>query len=108
MHSIDNNSSYDYLMHNTNLFSSMVRIQKRIRLGMHLLQYFTLREWKIKNHNFLNDSKELNEKESKIFYLANIEFDKDEYLRDIILGTRKFCLKEDLKTLPRARRYLLL
>lgn len=81
-------------------------MQKRIKLGMHLLQYFTLREWKFKNDEFLRVIDLIPEDEMNTFYTTNIKFDFDEYLTDIILGTRLYCLKEDPKNIPWAKKYL--
>lgn len=84
----------------------MVRIQNRIRLGMELLQYFTLREWKFKTKQFLQLHDTVVEREHSMFYTSNIDFDIDKYIKVIILGTRQYCMKENLKSLPRARIYL--
>lgn len=84
----------------------MVRIQKRIKLGMHLLQYFTLREWKFRNKKFVAVLESVPDNERDIFYSTNVEFNIDVYIKDIILGARKYTLKEKDKDIPGAKRYL--
>lgn len=81
----------------------MVRVQKRIQVGMGVLQYFTTRKW-----SFLNDktralTDKLSEKEQKIFYMGNTKADSQKYLLDVLLGARQYCMKEPLSTLPKAR-----
>lgn len=86
----------------------MVRLQKKISIGLALLQYFTLREWHFCNEKSLNVQKDFTKEDLKLFYMFNADFDVDMYLLTALLGTRKYCLKEDLKTLPRSRKYLAL
>ncbi|XP_067214362.1 putative fatty acyl-CoA reductase CG5065 [Linepithema humile] len=83
----------------------MVRIQKRISVGLEVLQYFTTREWEFHNRKILTMFDELLPADKKMFrtYVeANV--DKMEYLKNVVLGTRQYCMKEDLSSLPRARR----
>lgn len=83
----------------------MVRIQKRISNGLDVLQYFTTREWKFYNHKFIKMYNELSQIDKKIFPMMSYDIDLNEYLKDIILGSRQYCMKEDLSTLPKARRH---
>lgn len=77
---------------------------KRIDDGLELLQFFTTREWIFDSTNFLGLIT-LQSPLDKILY--PIDFDAvtvEEYMRRCILGARQYCMKEDLKTLPRCRR----
>lgn len=85
---------------------SMVRVQKRIYVGMQVLQYFTTRKWCFNNQRVLDLSPKMNEKEQKIFYISNFKPDKMKYLVDILLGARQYVMKEPLSTLPKARMQL--
>lgn len=78
----------------------MVRVQEKIKFGMKLLEYFTLREWRFLNKNALQLGKHLSPEDLEIFYLSNVEFDVDDYLRMAILGARTFILKENPKNIP--------
>ncbi|XP_067215894.1 putative fatty acyl-CoA reductase CG8306 [Linepithema humile] len=83
----------------------MVRIQKRISVGLEVLQYFTTREWVFHNRKILTMFDELlpaDKKRFRTYVEANV--DKMEYLKNVVLGTRQYCMKEDLSSLPRARR----
>ncbi|XP_026684875.1 putative fatty acyl-CoA reductase CG5065 [Diaphorina citri] len=84
----------------------LVRVQNRIWLGMHLLEYFTTRNWDFKNKRLLALHDNISEKDKQTFYIANIDVNIDDYLKTIILGARQYCLKEPLTTLPKARRQI--
>lgn len=83
----------------------MVRIQNRILDGLAVLQYFTTRQWIFYNKNLiaLNSGMSSIDKEMfpTVIYNANIM----EYFKHIVLGARQYCMKEDLSTLPKARRH---
>ncbi|KAK9501910.1 hypothetical protein O3M35_012545 [Rhynocoris fuscipes] len=81
----------------------MVYVQKRIGLGLKLLQYFTLRSWKVHVEKAAALINELQEDEKQIFYTSNVEYDIDDFMIKAILGAREYCLKEPNSTLPRAR-----
>ncbi|XP_065204865.1 putative fatty acyl-CoA reductase CG5065 [Planococcus citri] len=81
----------------------MVRVQKRIYVGMGVLQYFTTRKWKFLNQKTIALTNKLSDKELKIFYLGNTKPDTQKYLLDVLLGARQYCMKEPLSTLPKAR-----
>lgn len=82
----------------------MVRIQRRIKDGLDLLQYFTTREWAFRSKNFLSLYSEMNDTDKRKFNMDMEAVDENEYLKLSVLGARQFCLKEDLKSLPRCRR----
>ncbi|XP_014242270.1 putative fatty acyl-CoA reductase CG5065 [Cimex lectularius] len=84
----------------------MVRVQNRILLGLKLLQYFTMRNWHFEADNFMNLSNLLDEKEREIFFTSNVDVDLDTYLKNFILGSKIYCLKEPIETMPRARKYM--
>lgn len=82
---------------------SMVRVQKRIYVGLQVLQYFTTRQWIFSNDNVRRLRDKINPKERDIFYIDNVEVNVEEYMKDIILGARQYVMKEPLSTLPKAR-----
>ena len=84
---------------------SMVRVQNRIAVGMEVLQYFTMRDWDFKNHNTLGLLRTLNKADRETFFIDNIDVDLVEYMKSTILGSRVYCLKEPLSSLPTARRH---
>ncbi|XP_011873914.1 PREDICTED: putative fatty acyl-CoA reductase CG5065 isoform X1 [Vollenhovia emeryi] len=83
----------------------MVNLQDRISNGLELLQYFTTREWKFYNDKFIRVYEELQGTDKQMFVNLRYDIDLDEYFKNIILGARQYCMKEDLSTLPKARRH---
>uniref|UniRef100_A0A1B6F9S7 Fatty acyl-CoA reductase n=1 Tax=Cuerna arida TaxID=1464854 RepID=A0A1B6F9S7_9HEMI len=85
----------------------MVRVQKRISVGMEVLQYFTMRNWYFKSDRTRALTDGMSERDRQTFFLANVEYDVDEYLVNIVLGARQYCMKEPLSSLPTARKHLM-
>ena len=84
----------------------MVNVYKRISHGMKVLQFYTTKQWHFRNRNFLALKNRINKDENEIFYTDLSQLNPNAYLRDYILGTRKYIVKEDESTLPRARKLL--
>jgi fatty acyl-CoA reductase len=81
----------------------MIRVQKKIYIGLGVLQFFTTRIWDFRSDNYKKIYHTLSPEERVIFNTNTEEVDQDEYLKHIILGGRQYCLKESLDNLPRAR-----
>jgi alcohol-forming fatty acyl-CoA reductase len=81
----------------------MIRVQKKIYIGLGVLQYFTTRNWDFRSENFKAIHHTLSPEEKVIFNTNTEEVDQLDYLKNVILGGRQYCLKEPLSTLPRAR-----
>ncbi|CAB3382988.1 Hypothetical predicted protein [Cloeon dipterum] len=84
----------------------MIRLQKRISFGLHLLHFFTTREWIFENDNFAALNTEMCPSDRETFFQDPRNVDQDKYLKSIIVGARQYCMKEDLSTLPAARRHV--
>ncbi|KAL1138004.1 hypothetical protein AAG570_009699 [Ranatra chinensis] len=84
----------------------LVRVQRRIADGTHLLKFFTTRKWNFINKKALGLVDHLNERDQKIFYMGNVDYDVEQYFKDMIIGSRIYCMKEPLETLEKARRQL--
>ncbi|KAJ8954206.1 hypothetical protein NQ318_005801 [Aromia moschata] len=84
----------------------LVDIQKRINDGLKVFGYYTNRPWNFENGKLKEIHDNLTEHDKKTFYINSEEYDYDGYLRDYILGVRQYCVKEDLGTLPQARKML--
>ncbi|XP_017891030.1 putative fatty acyl-CoA reductase CG5065 isoform X2 [Ceratina calcarata] len=83
----------------------MVRLQRRITVGLELLQFFTTREWIFHNTNVMIMWDEMSPKDKELFPVDFLVVDLTEYIKNSILGARQYCMKEDLSTLPKARRH---
>lgn len=81
----------------------MIRVQKKIYVGLGVLQFFTTRRWDFASDNFQNLQKTLSKEDNDVFYTSTENIDNEEYMKQCILGGRQYCLKEPLSTLPKAR-----
>ncbi|KAG5676115.1 hypothetical protein PVAND_005969 [Polypedilum vanderplanki] len=81
----------------------MIRVQKKIFIGLGVLQFFTTRNWDFRSENFKAIHHKLSPEEKIIFNTNTEEVEQFDYLKSIILGGRQYCLKEPLENLPRAR-----
>ncbi|KAL4711304.1 hypothetical protein ACJJTC_019145 [Scirpophaga incertulas] len=82
----------------------MVNVQKRISHGLKVLQSYTVKQWRFKNDNFRNLRKKISKEDNEIFFTDLSAIDTDEYMKNYVIGTRTYCCKEDISTLPRARK----
>jgi alcohol-forming fatty acyl-CoA reductase len=81
----------------------MIRVQKKIFVGLHVLQFFTTREWKFTSENFKKVYNSLSAEEKEIFHMNTEDVEEIEYLKDCMLGGRQYCLKEPPSSIPKAR-----
>ncbi|KAK7788972.1 hypothetical protein R5R35_013984 [Gryllus longicercus] len=84
----------------------MVRLQRRVRVGLELLQYFTTRQWRFATARARSLEARLGPRERRLLRLSVRDLDVEAALRAMLLGTRQFCFKEPLSSLPRARRHI--
>lgn len=96
----------DFLLFITGNKPFLLGVQKRISHGLKVLQYYTSRKWTFKNNNLQSLYKELNEVDKKKFNFNFVEVPFKEYIRNYILGIRKYILKEKPEDLQKARNYL--
>lgn len=86
------------------LIFSMVHVQKRISVGMEVIQFFTMRAWHFKSNNLENLISLQTPAEDEMFkFDSKNNGDEYEYLKNSFLGARQYCLKDPLSTLPKAR-----
>lgn len=82
----------------------MVYVQKRIAIGLEVLQFFTMRQWNFKSNNFNGLIKKQTPDEYDMFLFDSQYVGDDwEYLKNSMLGARQYCVNEPLSMLPRAR-----
>lgn len=86
---------------------NMVLYQRKIKQAADAQLSFISKDWNVQTDSFLNISAELCEEDRKNFYTDALKIDQKS-VRDFVLGARRFCLKENPKSLPRARKYVIL
>ncbi|XP_038219939.1 putative fatty acyl-CoA reductase CG5065 [Zerene cesonia] len=82
----------------------LVKLQKKIEYGMDVLEHYANRSWCFKNGYFLSLKNSISKEDDKIFFTDISNMNWPNYLKNYILGAREQCCKDDLSTLPRARR----
>ncbi|XP_037949656.1 putative fatty acyl-CoA reductase CG5065 [Teleopsis dalmanni] len=96
----------DFLMFIFRQRRFMVRVQTKISIGLEVLQFFTLRQWDFKATNFYNINRDLSPRDKKIFKIDTSDVNDQIYLRESIIGSRLFVMKEPLSSLPKSRTQL--
>lgn len=71
-----------------------------------MLQYYTTRPWHFYNEKLERIYDDLNEKDQEVFYLDKGQVMNDDYMKNYILGARKYCVHEEPETIPYARKVL--
>ncbi|CAK9816059.1 Putative fatty acyl-CoA reductase CG5065 [Anthophora quadrimaculata] len=84
----------------------LVRVQHKVNAGIEMIQYYTTKQWEFRNERMKELQDELNSSDREEFFMDTKAISWDDYLLRYILGTRQYCLKDDLSTLPRARKVL--
>ncbi|XP_053971914.1 putative fatty acyl-CoA reductase CG5065 [Hylaeus volcanicus] len=84
----------------------LVRVQHKISAGMELLRYYTTTRWEFRNDRVRELCLELNPSDREEFFMDTRMYSWDEYLCRYMLGIRKYCLKDDPSTIPRARKVI--
>lgn len=84
----------------------MCHVQTRISDGLDVLQFFTTRAWNFETVNFEYMIDQQSPQDSKIFNMDKESVEIKEYMMNLILGGRQYCLKEPLSTIPKARMQL--
>lgn len=69
-----------------------------------VLQFFSLRDWEFTQDNTKKLWKELSEKDKKEFPFDIMSIDWAKYYENECYGIRKYVIKEDLSTLPAAKK----
>ncbi|XP_023019831.2 putative fatty acyl-CoA reductase CG5065, partial [Leptinotarsa decemlineata] len=84
----------------------LVKTQKRIQNGLKVLQYYATRPWFFHNEKFTQLFDSLSSTDKEIFYSNRESLNFEEYMQNYILGARKYCAREEIDTLPHARKVL--
>ncbi|XP_066593582.1 putative fatty acyl-CoA reductase CG5065 [Prorops nasuta] len=94
----------DGLMFLTGNKTFMIKVQNRVSSGLEMLQYYTTKPWIFQNDGMKDLQKRLSPDDKKTFFMDINSLVWNDYMLFYILGARKYCMKDDLSTLPRARR----
>jgi alcohol-forming fatty acyl-CoA reductase len=82
----------------------MVYVQKRISVGMEVIQFFTMRKWNFRSDNMDRLANLQSPEESEIFkFDSKNNGEEYEYIKNAYLGARQYTMKDPLTTIPKAR-----
>ena len=84
----------------------MLRVQRKVSMGLDMLQYYTTKLWIFKHDELNNLYKKMNKNDQDIFCFDTRNIDWYDFIRNYILGARLYLLKEKPETLPKARKLL--
>ncbi|XP_015793649.1 putative fatty acyl-CoA reductase CG5065 [Tetranychus urticae] len=79
------------------------QVYQKVHRAMNALEYFTTNEWTFKNENFKQLMQSLNQKDFEKFSIDVQSINWCDYIENYVLGVRKYLLKEEPRTLPKAR-----
>lgn len=82
----------------------MIRVQNKIHVGMEVLKFVTMNDWKFKSDNFCDLVKHQSKEEYEMFQIDTInQGDPEEYIRISFRGGRQFLANDPPETIPRAK-----
>lgn len=85
----------------------MFEIAKKFKKACKNGEYFALHEWKFQCDNLISLNKALTAENDRKTFCVDVEkIDWDDYVKNYLLGLRRFVLKDDPKTLDGARKKL--
>ncbi|XP_072948457.1 putative fatty acyl-CoA reductase CG5065 [Epargyreus clarus] len=82
----------------------MVKVYKRVKFGLEILSYYSTKEWIFRNDYFRSLKNVVSKEDNNIFYTDIAEVDWNIYMKNYILGIRKYICHEDPANLPQAKR----
>jgi fatty acyl-CoA reductase len=81
----------------------MARIYEKLFVFIKALEFFSIHEWKIGTNNVLMLTNQLEGVDKQEFNFDIRQLNWSTYWKDYVLGIRRYVLKEDDSTLPKAR-----
>lgn len=84
----------------------MLRIQNKLDKAAKCLEYFSTQEWRFLDDNVRELNASLSLEDRRLFSFDVTEIDWPKYIADYVLGIRSFIFKEQVSSLPQARKRL--
>ncbi|CAH0549776.1 unnamed protein product [Brassicogethes aeneus] len=84
----------------------MLKVQDKLSKAATCLEYFTTKEWRFDDENVRMLSFTLNESDKQEFCFDVAKIDWKNYIENYVLGIRRFIFKEELESLPKARKQI--
>lgn len=87
-------------------FFKQVKLYGRVHGAMAALEFYTLRQWDFVTKNMIELTETMSEQDRETFFFDVRDIKWSSYLEALVLGTRIFLLKDNVETLPIARKNL--
>nr|XP_016995501.2 putative fatty acyl-CoA reductase CG5065 [Drosophila takahashii] len=84
----------------------LLNVQRKVSMGLKLLQYYTTKDWEFRNERFQEMSSQLNALDQDLFDTSVGQVNWETYISNYIVGMRTYILGESEETLPQARKVL--
>lgn len=84
----------------------MVRVQKKVSMGLKVLQYYTTKRWEFKNDRSKRLYNAMTKEDQETFFFDCTNVNWHDYISAYIVGTRTYLLQEPISNLPEARKNL--
>ena len=81
-----------------------VRLYEKINKAFAPLEFFTTHQWRFISNNPIHLMEEMTTEDQEMFYFDVRKINWQNYFENYILGIRQIVFKEDLSTLPLAKR----
>ncbi|XP_024936806.1 fatty acyl-CoA reductase wat isoform X2 [Cephus cinctus] len=82
----------------------MLKIYKKIHKYSMVTTYFSTNKWIFKNNNTRTLWETLNDEDRNIFFFSMDHFDWEDYMKKCVAGLRQYIFKDDLSTVPAAKK----
>jgi alcohol-forming fatty acyl-CoA reductase len=88
------------------MFNSLSRLQHRIIYGISVLYHFTTTDYTFNSSKLKQLFDELDEDDKRIFNFDHNTIDWNSSTHEYVKGIRKYLLKEEIETIPKAQEKL--
>ncbi|XP_075227257.1 fatty acyl-CoA reductase wat-like [Lycorma delicatula] len=82
----------------------LLKLSEKVDKFLQSISYFCIRQWDLSNKNTQDLWKSLDQKDKEIFPFNVEDINWEEYLCDYMRGIRQYMLKDDLSTIPAAKK----
>uniref|UniRef100_A0A1B6EM21 Fatty acyl-CoA reductase n=2 Tax=Cuerna arida TaxID=1464854 RepID=A0A1B6EM21_9HEMI len=84
----------------------MLRIQDKVQKAVTCLEFFTTHEWQFMNDNMTQLLADMHPDDRDEFDFNVSALNWESYIESYVLGTRKYIIKDDMKTMDSAKKHL--
>ncbi|XP_055382887.1 putative fatty acyl-CoA reductase CG5065 [Condylostylus longicornis] len=94
----------DFILRCLFLKPFLVNIQRKISMGLEMLQYYTMKTWVFKNERLEKLQLKLNSRDQEKFECFLDQVCWENFIRSYMLGIRRYILKEPMDNIPKCKK----